>query len=183
MKTYKSGSQQTVFDVALAHYGGLDSLATLIADNPELIQPNGEIEQFRVSHLVGDAGAAPSELQKAEPASSVSSRAIRQTPVYNSTTIQSVFDVALMQYGGLDGLAVLLADNKDLVQAGGTIRQFRVSHKIQARVAVDARIKRKMLALVPSSSGVENQAWATDPDTQDWITDDGTGQSWFTDTN
>lgn len=180
MKTYKSGAQETVFDVAISRYGSLDGLATLLADNPGLLSSGGDIEQFRVVHLVGDATAAPSELEKAPAITPGATPVIAQEPVYKSNGQQNVFDVALMQYGSVEGLAWLLADNKGLLQSGGTIQQFRVEHLVQTNRAVDARMKRKMLALVPTTEGAVDDAWITDPG-QAWTTDGG--QAWTTDNN
>lgn len=100
-----------------------------------------------------------------------------QTRQYISNSQQTVFDVALMHYGSVAGLAYLLADNPDLVQTDGTILQFTVAHKIQRYVAVDERIKTRMLALVPCTEGgkPDEGTWITE-DGQDWTTDDN--QSW-----
>lgn len=100
------------------------------------------------------------------------------TRQYTSNSQQTVFDVALMHYGSVSGLAYLLADNPDLVQSDGTIRQFTVAHKIQRYVAVDERIKARMLVLIPCTegSGLDDGTWITE-DGQNWITDDN--QSWI----
>lgn len=184
MKTYKSDNSQTVFDVAMLRYGSLDGLATLLADNPALVLNDGTIAQYGVTHLVGEASPASSELEKTEPARSINKQP-QQRPEYRSNIQQTVFDVALMQYGGVEGLVFLLADNPALVQENGLVSQFGVSHLVQTKQATNARMKRKMLALVPCTGdkpATDDGAWITDDGlNQDWITDDGLNKDWITD--
>lgn len=49
---YKSWLLQTVFDVALQHYGSLEGLLWLLEDNPQLLEPSGRIAQFKVNHKI-----------------------------------------------------------------------------------------------------------------------------------
>jgi hypothetical protein len=50
MRAYQSGSQQTIFDVALVCYGSLEGLAWLLADNPEVLQSDGTLAQFGATY-------------------------------------------------------------------------------------------------------------------------------------
>lgn len=100
---------------------------------------------------------------------------------YRGNRQQTVFDVALMQYGGLEGLALLLSDNLDLVAPDGLMRQFGETYRIGRHAAVNERIKTRMLAIVPCTGQRDAEAgqgeWVDD-DGQSWHTDDD--QSWET---
>lgn len=178
MKVFKSDNSQSVFDVAMLQYGGLQGLALLLADNPGLILEDGTVSQFGISYLVENEQAKPDELQTAGAQNAVPER-IDQRPTYYSNVQQTVFDVALMQYGSVGGLAQLLADNPGLIQESGTIKQFRIAHKITPSFASDRRLKPKMLALVPASEGTtkSGQPWITEAGNP-WIT--VAGNPWIT---
>jgi len=47
---YRSNSQQTVWDVALQHYGDAAGLAEILAENPSLVNADGSINQGLVVH-------------------------------------------------------------------------------------------------------------------------------------
>lgn len=98
---------------------------------------------------------------------------------FKSGATQTVFDVALHQYGGLGGLAWLLADNPGLIKDDGTVEQFRVEHVVRPALFVNQKMKAAMMRLKPASEGPASgsEAWITD-DGHDWITEDGT--SWWT---
>lgn len=177
MNTYRSGQQDTVFDVALSQYGSVSGLAALFNDNPEIILGDGSVQQFRVDYLVGNRGESPTELetvtgQKTEVENT------QGAPIYISGALQSVFDVSLTEYGGVGGLALLLKDNPDLVLSDGSMRQFRQSHFIQKNAFINLKTKAAMLILKPQSEGSHDSgAWITDGG-EDWWTDDN--QSWDT---
>lgn len=181
MRTYKSDLSSDVFDVAMRKYGSLAGLSRLLADNPGLVQEDGTIAQYGVTHVVGAAEAPATELEKAAQTSAPLER-LPQGPVYYSNVQQTVFDVALMQYGSVGGLAILLADNPDLVRDNGAVRQFRINHKVQPSRATDLRLKRRMLPLVPATAGapLDNQPWITEAE-QPWITQ--AEEPWITDTD
>lgn len=165
-----SDNSQTVFDVALMQYGALEGLAQLLTDNPGLVQVDGTIAQYGVAHLINKALRYP-VVQYDLSVKAVSIEDL-QTEVYVSSGQQNVFDVALMQYGGVAGLAFLLADNPELIQDNGTVNQYRVTHRIRTTEAVSKNLKPKMLALVPATEGLiaAQQAWITN-DGDAWTTE------------
>jgi len=178
MKAFKSDTSQTIFDVALAQYGGLQGLAILLGDNPGLVLEDGTINQFGVTHLVSGVQVAADELERSGAQKAVP-EVIEQEQVYYSNGQQTVFDVALMQYGSVGGLMQLLTDNPGLIQTNGVVTQFRISHRITRSVATDIRLKPKMLALVPSTEGGAKgqQPWIT-INGNSWITEDD--KAWMT---
>jgi hypothetical protein len=98
---------------------------------------------------------------------------------FKSGATQTIFDVALHQYGGLAGLAWLLEDNPGLILENGTVEQFRVAHLVRPAAFANRQLKAAMMRLKPASEGPKggSEAWITD-DGQDWITDDGV--AWWT---
>lgn len=167
-----SGQNESVFDVASNRYGDLAGFARILNDNPEIIQGDGTVDQFRVSYLVGARLTTSTELERIT-VQKTDVEKTQGTPIYISGVLQSVFDVALTEYGGIGGLALLLADNPDLVLANGNMRQFRQSHIIQKNAFINLKAKAAMLKLRPQSEGSVPGG--------DWITEDG--QSWWTDSN
>lgn len=103
------------------------------------------------------------------------------TTTLNARQGQTLFDIALMQYGDLDGgLARLLADNPASLDANGLLPVGPFNWKVRA-AAVNASIAAKMAAVVPISGERDSgDAWVTD-DGQQWTTDDG--QTWITELN
>lgn len=178
MKAFKSDTSQTVFDVVLAQYGSLQGLSVLLADNPGLLLEDGTIAQYGITHLVGASLAPADEIEKSG-AQSAAPEVIPQSEVYYSNGQQTVFDVALMQYGSVGGLIQVLKDNPGLVLSGGSIQQFRITHRIRPEYASDKRLKPKMLALVPATEGGKksNQPWITEAGNP-WITNDD--KPWMT---
>lgn len=98
---------------------------------------------------------------------------------FKSGATQTIFDVALHQYGGLGGLAWLLEDNPGLIQPDGLVEQFRVEHRVRPAAFVNRDMKAAMMRLKPASEGPAggSEAWITD-DGEEWITDDGV--AWWT---
>jgi hypothetical protein len=174
----QSGSEEDIFSLALRHYGGSAGLADLLADNPDVIQGDGTLEQFRRQYLVGPATPALSE-----PEALAQQTARDTTPKgddpFRSGQIQTIFDVALHQYGGLTCLALLLADNPELVKDDKTVRQFRQQHTIRPDAFANKRMKAAMLRLKPATEGfTAEEYWATE-NGDAWWTDDE--QPWITD--
>lgn len=174
----QSGAQEDIFSFALRHYGGAAGLADLLADNPDVIQGDGTLDQYRRPYLVGTAAPALSEPEMlAEQVARDTTP--KGTDPFRSGQIQTVFDVALHQYGGLSGLALLLADNPDLVQTDKTVLQFRQQHTIRPDAFANKRIKAAMLRLKPATEGfTAEEYWATE-DGNAWWTEDE--QPWITD--
>lgn len=177
-KTITSGAEEDVFSLALRHYGSASGVADLLRDNSQVIQVDGTINQFRQTFIVGNAGAPPSEPEIIAIQTGEQDTPLGDNP-FRSGSQQTLFDVALHQYGGLAGLAYLLSDNPDLIDSdSGTFRQFRQWHVIREEVFVNSRIKKQMLRLKPSSEGpIESEAWITE-DGVEWWTDDN--QPWVT---
>jgi len=98
---------------------------------------------------------------------------------FKSGATQTVFDVALHQYGGLAGLAWLLEDNPGLILGDGLVEQFRIEHRVRPAAFANLTLKTAMMRLKPASEGpgVGSEAWITD-DGQEWVTDDGV--AWWT---
>lgn len=176
MINYKSGQQDSIFDVATLKYGSLSGLAALIDDN-EVIEPDGSARQFREEYAIRTGEyVAQNEVEKVNSSPNEQSTVIGD-PLYLSGVNQSIFDVALTEYGGLQGLAFLLTDNPGLIQSG-QVQQFRRMHQVRKNEFVNLKIKAAMLRLKPASEGkVSEGGWITD-DGQSWITDDG--QTWIT---
>lgn len=95
---------------------------------------------------------------------------------------QTLFDIALMQYGSLDGgLAQLLADNPESLDANGLFPVGAFDWRVRPAFFANRNIADKMTAVVPVSGERDSgDAWVTD-DGQQWITDDG--QTWITELN
>ncbi len=94
---------------------------------------------------------------------------------YTSNGQQTVFDVALMHYGSLDGLARLLTDNQGLIKDDGSVQQFRVAHLIAPKFSTNEFIKVRMLQLVPCSEGpgLLNGSLIDDDDRDELLDDSG----------
>lgn len=175
--TYKSGAEESFFDVVLRQYGDLNGVARLLSDNPGLLNANGELQQYRTLHNVQPGQTiAPTELDARE----TPEQPALNGPIYRSNTQQTFFDVCLMQYGGLGAIPFLLQDNQAVLEGNGEFLQFRKTHAIRPDYAYNANMKRRMLRLVPCTGAQSDEGfWITD-DGQQWITDDG--QQWKTDT-
>lgn len=169
----KSGQNQTLFDIA-SRYGGL---GLIITDNPGLIQNDGSVSQYRVDHRVQEVTGASTEIERINQERN-SVEKVEGDPLYLSGSRQTVFDVCLTQYGGIEALPYLLADNPNGVKSDGNFRQFREAYNIRKLSFVNLGIKAKMLILRPESgSPATGGAWVTE-DGQDWWTNDN--QSWLT---
>jgi hypothetical protein len=158
----QSGSEEDIFSLALRHYGGSAGLADLLADNPDVIQGDGTLEQFRRQYLVGPATPALSE-----PEALAQQTARDTTPKgddpFRSGQIQTI----------------LLADNPELVKDDKTVRQFRQQHTIRPDAFANKRMKAAMLRLKPATEGfTAEEYWATE-NGDAWWTDDE--QPWITD--
>jgi hypothetical protein len=92
--------------------------------------------------------------------------------IYHSLLEQSLFDVALMQYGSLDGgIQNLFEDNPDLVQAGGVVSMFGSVYKVRKGSPSDVRMRAEMLRIVPvTQGGLDNLAVWVNPAYAPWIT-------------
>jgi hypothetical protein len=83
---------------------------------------------------------------------------------------QTIFDIALISYGNLDGgLAQLFADNPGAIDANGAI-PFGQSYKITPSKTQDTRIAAAMSAANPTT---DNRAIPAD-----WVT--ASGDTWAT---
>ena len=93
---------------------------------------------------------------------------------FKSGATQTIFDVALHQYGGLGGLAWLIEDNPELLNPDGTVDQFRVSHRVRPASSVNVDMKAAMMRLKPASEGPVSgsEPWITE-DGDEWWTEDG----------
>jgi hypothetical protein len=92
--------------------------------------------------------------------------------VYHSRLEQSIFDVALMAYGTLDGgLHLLLADNPDLVQSGGVVAMFGSSYRLRRDEVPEPRIREEMQRVVPVTEGgyADLGVWVS-PAYAPWVT-------------
>lgn len=172
-RSIKSGQNQTLFDVAI-RYGGLGQILT---HNPDLIQNDGSFSQYRVEHRVQTPVSRSQEIERINQGQSEVER-VKGDPVYLSGVRQTFFDVCLTQYGGVESLPFLLADNPTTVEENGMLRQFRKTHKIRKNAFVNLSLKQKMLSIRPESgTPPAGGAWVTE-DGQDWWTNDN--QAWET---
>lgn len=174
MKQIDSGRWASAFDVALSQYGTLDGgLARLLTDNPGMVQGDGSLLPYGSTYTVGEAEDEPNADLEKRPLTGA--RQVEQAPVYRGLANQSLFDVALMQYGSLDGLAILIGDNPDTLDPNGNLSQFRRAYSIRTRTATDARMKKAMLVVVPCSGfAPASEFWIT-ADGEFWMTADGIG--------
>lgn len=72
MTAYHSNNQQTIFDVAIMHYGDVSGLEWLLNDNPALLDADGGFEQFGRDHLIRNDSknaAVKAQMLKLIPAS------------------------------------------------------------------------------------------------------------------
>jgi hypothetical protein len=92
--------------------------------------------------------------------------------IYHSLLEQSLFDVALMQYGSLDGgVQRLFEDNPELVQAGGVVSMFGSVYKVRKGSPSDARMREEMQRIVPvTEGGIDNLAVWVNPAYAPWVT-------------
>jgi hypothetical protein len=93
---------------------------------------------------------------------------------YTSNDQQTLFDVALMQYGGLQGLGVLLQENQSLLLGNGRIDQFSSNHKIRKNHSVDNKIKARMLTYIPCTGNELEGAYLIDDELDGLIDDQNT---------
>lgn len=172
----KSGQNESVFDFASRNYG-LALFGLLLKDNPGLIEPGGTFNQYRVEHKIKEVSASSEEIERINQERTQVQKT-EGAPLYLSGSRQTVFDVCLTQYGGIEALPYLLADNQNTVKPDGYFRQFREQYNIRKLAFVHLGVKAKMLALRPES-GIPAQGgpWITD-DGQDWWTNDN--QAWVT---
>lgn len=97
--------------------------------------------------------------------------------IYQSTSEQTVWDVALQHYGDASGIAVLLGDNDDLINSNGLVQEGARSYRIDNNTILNAPIRARMQQEIPSTGTSSAQPWITD-DEQDWT--DNSGDSWWT---
>jgi hypothetical protein len=172
-----SGQNQSFFDFATGHYGSANYVGHLLENNPSVIQSDGTIQQFRSVYRVDNAIGKSDEIERVNEQTTEVQK-IQGDPLYLSTTRQTVFDVCLTQYGGIEALPFLLADNAGSVKSDGSFKQFRELYNIRKLSFVNLGLKSKMLALKPESVETpKGGAWITE-DWQDWWTEDN--QSWQT---
>lgn len=136
---------QSIWDMALQVYGGAEGLAWLLEDNPELIDGSGDLPAGRVTYKVRS-------LQQTafEEKFSLGSESRQNPPRYRSTTIQTVWDVALQFHGDAAGLADVLAENPSLIRSDGTVQEGLVTHKIRKNIR-NRPIWERMIDYVPST--------------------------------
>lgn len=93
-----------------------------------------------------------------------------KTSVYESLTTQTIWDVALMQYGSTEGIKEILLLNPQHLKDDGRLEQYNVSHTIASEVAIVKRVKTEMLIVVPCSEGNPKgaQAWVQNDGTTTW---------------
>jgi hypothetical protein len=172
-----SGQNQSFFDFATRQYGSANYVGHLLETNPGVIQSDGTIQQFRSVYRVDNPVAKSDEIERVNEQTTAVQR-IQGDPLYLSSTRQTVFDVCLTQYGGVEALPFLLADNSESVKSDGSFKQFRELYNIRKLSFVNLGLKSKMLALKPESVETPSGgAWITE-DGQDWWTEDN--QSWQT---
>jgi len=77
MTIYHSTSQQTVWDVALQHFGDASGIAILLRDNDDLVSTNGLVQEGARSYRIDDDTIlnAPiqSRMQQEIPSTGISS--------------------------------------------------------------------------------------------------------------
>jgi hypothetical protein len=64
---YQSNVSQTIFDVALGAYGSVEGLLFILQDNPQLLQQDGTIAQFRIEHKIRKNVAVNKEVKSFLP--------------------------------------------------------------------------------------------------------------------
>lgn len=172
--TYQANSTEDVWGLALNLYGNAAGIAWLLEDNPTLVDGDGLAEVASQIVQVRKA-AAWSKERFADPVNG-GERVVRQSECL-ATSFQTLWDVALQQYGSAEGVRFLLADNSGLIESNGLVQDGRRQYKLRSEF-LNLLIRGRMLEVIPST-GLKNanEEWVTD-DGQPWVTDDG--WSWVT---
>lgn len=99
---------------------------------------------------------------------------------YTSNNQQTIFDVALMVYGSIEGLLYLIEDNPEIIKGDGTIAQFGATYQIREAI-INPVVLEQMQSVIPATGQEEPSSgpW-TAPDGSIWVTPDG--RQWFANT-
>lgn len=173
--SYRVNSTEDVWGLALNLYGDAAGVLWLLQDNSELVDGDGLVEVASTTVQVRKL-----ESWKVERSTQLRIQAAIQTVRQHecmATSQQTVWDIALQQYGDADAIAWLFAENSDLVNTNGLLEDGRRRYLLRNDF-FDFRMRERMLEVIPSTgSKSQNEAWVTD-DGQPWVTDDG--QIWVT---
>jgi len=169
--TYKAQSADDIWGIALNLYGDAAGIVWLITDNLSLIEDDGSTEVQGKTLQVRSSSSYPKQKYEQPQKSTL----IQQIDVVANSE-QTLWDIALQQYGDAEALFWLMSDN-ELVNSNGLIpdgrRQYRLRNEFK-----NISIRSKMLEIVPTTGQKsQNETWTTE-DGQDWTTDGG--QSWWT---
>jgi hypothetical protein len=106
--------------------------------------------------------------------------AVRQNKVVGRSQ-QTVWDIALQQYGSADGILYLLMDNPDLINSNSLVVDGRREYRLRNDVYNEV-IRTAMLGVVPSTgANNQNEEWITENDNWQWQTEEPGNQPWVTD--
>ncbi len=139
MKKIRIQEGQSVYDIAIQYYGGIEGIFQIIQDNPgvdlEQLQPGMEllVSEIAIIERVYEYVSAPPVL-----------------PTKKEAVIegQNIYDVAIQEYGGIEGVFQIIRDNPELtldddLQPGTKIKidTTIASNKVMADYLKDRNIK------------------------------------------
>lgn len=96
--------------------------------------------------------------------------------LYQPNVQQTIFDVALQHYGSVEGLSLLLSDNRSLINEQGDFDLTQLL-KVQPKKAVDAFVlseyRKKYNYYIPVTQGIDGTEYVLIDENGDYLTDDG----------